>query len=150
MLIKSACNSDVVRVSKNASIQEAAILMKNRNTGTVIVVNDAANDLTPCGILTDRDIVMEIIADDVDINKLTVGDAMNSDLLVVEENEEIDTVIEKMVNKGVRRVPVVNSKHKLAGVVAVDDLVVLLSDELQDVARIIYNQVKSSKQVRVG
>jgi CBS domain-containing protein len=86
----------------------------------------------PAGILTDRDIVIELLAREVDLDALCVGDAMTYDLLTLNENDDVDEAIKQMRAQGVRRAPVVNGQGALVGILAVDDVIELLSEQLSD------------------
>lgn len=130
------CTREVVIAEKSASILEVAQLMRTFHVGDVIVVERRGEQNVPVGIVTDRDIVVEIIAQEVDLNSVTAGDVMSYDLLSVREDEGVWEVLLQMCERGVRRVPVVNDGGGLVGVLAVDDMIELLAEELTLLSRI--------------
>ena len=130
------CTREVVITEKDSSILAVAQLMRTYHVGDVIVVEQRGEQAVPVGIVTDRDIVVEVIAQEVDLNAVTVGDVMSYDLLSVQEDEGIWEVLLQMCERGVRRVPVVNAEGGLEGVLALDDMIELLAEELTLLARI--------------
>ncbi|MEZ5541354.1 MAG: CBS domain-containing protein [Pseudomonadota bacterium] len=130
------CNRDVVTATRDMSMLEAARLMREHHVGCLVVVEEAAGHTRPTGILTDRDIVIEVIAKDVPTTSVMVGDVMTYTLLKVTEDENVFDVAQRMRCRGVRRVPVISNNGDLAGIIALDDLLGLLSQELSLLATI--------------
>ena len=112
-----------------------------------LIVTDHVNG-KPIGIVTDRDIVIEILAQDLDPSGISVDEIMSQDLVVVREHEGLFETIEKMRAKGIRRMPVVNVEGKLVGIVAVDDLIKTLADELGALAKLISREQKHEAELR--
>jgi len=115
---------------------EAARLMREHHVGCLIVIDETAGHIRPVGILTDRDIVIEVLAKEVSPTEVTVGDTMTYTLLKVTEDENIFDIAQRMRCRGVRRVPVINNDGDLSGIIALDDLLGLLSQELTLLATI--------------
>ncbi|MCD6045246.1 MAG: histidine kinase [Gammaproteobacteria bacterium] len=138
MSIYKIVSREVVRVYKTDSIYEATKLMKENNVGDVIVVNKESN--TPIGILTDRDIVIKIVFDEVNPRDVCVADLMSSNLLILEKHQSINECVEMMCAKGVRRAPIVDENNKLCGIATIDDLIILLADELSSLAKLVRKQ----------
>jgi CBS domain-containing protein len=134
------CNREVVIIDREDSILQAARLMREYHVGNVIVVDEQDGGRIPVGILTDRDIVRALVASEVALDKVSVGDAMSFDLLTVQEEDDIIETIKKMRHRGVRRVPVVNRAGELQGIVAVDDLMDLVCEELMELVGLIQHQ----------
>ena len=130
------CTREVVITEKDSSILDVAQLMRTYHVGDVVVVEHRGEQAVPVGIITDRDIVVEVIAQEVDLNAVTVGDVMSYDLLSVREDEGIWEVLLQMCDRGVRRIPVVNEAGGLEGILALDDMIELLAEELTLLARI--------------
>jgi CBS domain-containing protein len=124
------CNRKVVTATRETSISEAARLMRDSHVGSLIVIDISDNRAEPVGILTDRDIVVEVLAENIDPNIVTVGDIMTSAVLKVCEHDSILETAQRMRARGVRRVPVVSNQRELVGVLAQDDILGLLSEEL--------------------
>lgn len=135
MTVEALAREKVVCLGPDASVSEAVELMRDRNVGSVVVVDDES----PVGILTDRDLALKAIGDDVDAGSLTVADVMSEDLLTVEPGIGVLDLMREMSAEGVRRVPVVED-GELLGIVTLDDLIVLLSMELQSMANLIRSE----------
>ena len=96
MFVGEICNRQVVICQPEDSIQQAVELMRNNHVGDVIVVEHKLNMHFPVGILTDRDIVIEVMAEGADAKSITVKDVMSSELISVREDDHIIETIEKM------------------------------------------------------
>ncbi len=148
MFVGEMCNRQVVICQPDDSIQKAAELMRDNHVGDVIVVEHKENKHLPIGILTDRDIVIEILAEGVNATDVTVKDVMSSELISVREDDFIIETIEKMRDKGVRRVPVVNQEGGLEGILAVDDTIELVAELLSDLVRLFKREFKREVKTR--
>lgn len=148
MPIGEICNREVVVINRKESIQEAAKLMRDYHVGDVVVIDEKEGQVIPVGILTDRDIVVELIAKDVPVDSVFVEDVMSSDLAFVQENRGIWDTIQCMRAKGVRRIVVINEKGALVGILSIDDLLELLSGELSDLVRLVMSEQDREKEVR--
>lgn len=142
------CNREVVTATREMSIFEAARLMREHHVGCLIVTEKVSGHTRPVGILTDRDIVIEVIAKDISPAEVTVGDVMTFTLLKVTEDENIFDVAQRMRCRGVRRVPVISNDGDLAGIIALDDLLGLLSQELSLLATITTREVEQEATKR--
>ena len=134
MEIGRFCNRDVVFTSRSNTIKEAAQIMRDYHVGDLVVIDEHKSRRVPCGIITDRDIVVGVVAKDVDPNAVTVGELMGSELVVGRDTDELSTTAEVMRAKGVRRMPVVNAQGELVGIVTADDIVDQLAQSLTAVA----------------
>ena len=142
------CNRNVVTANRETSISEAARLMRDRHVGSLIIIEKRDHRIEPVGILTDRDIVVEVLAEDVDPNTVTVGDIMTSAVLKVNENDSILETAQRMRARGVRRVPVISSQCELVGVLAQDDILGLLSEELSLLVKVTAREVEQETKKR--
>jgi len=149
MTVSTICNRDVVIVNKGASILEAAQLMREFHVGDLIVVEEKAGKRIPVGIVTDRDIVLEVIAEEVDMNDVDVSDIMSEDLVTAEEKDGLIETIKLMRAKGVRRIPVVDGANALVGILAVDDLIELFAEQIGDLAKIVVREQTREKAKRI-
>lgn len=129
---------------------QAAKLMREHHVGDLVVVEELAGKRVPVGIVTDRDLVVELLAKGVDVSTVTVGDVMTRSLLAVPESEGIYDTIQFMRSKAVRRVPVVDKDGALVGIVSADDLLDLLSEEVGGLAKLAFRQQSKEKVTRVG
>ncbi len=148
MAIGEVCNRDVVVVKKDESALDAALLMRRFHVGDLVVIEEEGGQRIPVGILTDRDIVIEAVAEDVNSRELTVGDIMSADLVTVNEDEDIVDTVKMMRANGIRRVPVVDRSGVLVGIVTVDDLIELLAEVLDDLTKLIRREQKREQEIR--
>lgn len=137
------CNRDVVIIEKEASVTDAAKLMRQMHVGSVVVVDADGDCRRPLGVLTDRDIVVDFTAVGRSASEVRVGEAMRTDLVTIDESTELFEAIELMRDHGVRRIPVVDGRGCLVGLVASDDALELVSEELSDIVRLVSRQQRS-------
>jgi CBS domain-containing protein len=100
------------------------------------------------GVLTDRDIVIAVVAREADPRTLTVGDVMTRDPLLANEASSVKASLRFMHEVGVRRVPVLNATGQLAGVMALDDALRAIAEQLHDIAGSIRNEQRVERCVR--
>lgn len=148
MPISEVCNREVVIVQPGDSILDAAQLMRQHHVGDVIVVQDLGSRRIPVGIVTDRDLVVEIMAPELDPSALTVGDIMTQELATVNENASLFDAVELMRTKGVRRLPVTDAIGNLSGILTLDDLLELMAEEMSDLARSVAHEQKKETVIR--
>ena len=148
MKIADVCNVEVITVETHDSLRNAAALMRQHHVGDVIVVDRSGGYLAPLGILTDRDIVVEIVAEGVELEDVTVGDAMTGDLITAGEDDELLATLERMREHAVRRLPVINDKGVLVGIVTVDDIIGLLAKGLTEVWALIVRERRHEAELR--
>lgn len=142
------CNRDVVFIEKNASVAEAAALMREHHVGSVVVVDDANGARRPVGMLTDRDVVIEFVTQGVSPADVEAADAVGPKLVTVTEDTALYETIELMLQNGVRRVPVVDSDGTLVGLFASDDALELLTEQLQHLAWLVSKQRRQESKRR--
>ena len=148
MTVGKVCNREVIVIDKTASIAEAARLMREYHVGDLVVVEERTGKRVPVGIVTDRDIVLEVIAAGVDMNDVNVGDIMSNNLVTARENDSVLETVKIMRAKGIRRLPVINDDNDLVGILAVDDLIDLFSEQIVDLARLIAREQQREKEKR--
>jgi CBS domain-containing protein len=122
MKLKDLCVLDVASCTPESTISEAARLMRQHHTGDLVVLDDADEEREPVGIITDRDIVLEVLAKGGDPGKTTVREIMSTQLVVASESEDYAEALQRMATHGVRRVPVVDDKRCVVGIVTLDDM----------------------------
>lgn len=137
MKIGELCNRVVVFAYKNMPLTEAAKLMREHHVGSLIVVREDDGKRTPVGIITDRDIVVEVLAAGLDFRTLTVGEIMTDELITAREQDDTLDVLGVMRKRGIRRIPVVTPSGALAGIATIDDILGVLSEELDGIVRAI-------------
>jgi CBS domain-containing protein len=140
MAIDECCNIDVVCCAADTPIPDVAVLMRKHHVGDVIVVEDRGGLRAPIGIVTDRDIVIEVTAMNVDANGFTAGDLMSAPVATVAKDTGFVEVLRLMRNHKLRRMPVVTAAGTLFGIVSADDIIKLLATELSLMAGAIDEQ----------
>ncbi len=146
MPVAEICNRDVVILKRDDTILEAAKLMRQHHVGDVLVVEERGGIRIPVGIVTDRDLVVEIMAPELDQKVITVGDIMIRELVTVKESVGVFEAIQYMRGKTVRRLPIVDENGGLVGILTLDDLLELLSEELFAIAKLVkYQRQKETK-----
>lgn len=148
MPIGDICVREVVTATRETTIQQAAQLMRENHVGDLLVVDQHEGVRTPVGIVTDRDIVMAVVAPGLDPAVLSVGDIMGPDLQTVNEDEGLFETLHQMRDAGIRRIPVVTSQYALVGIVSTDDIVQLLADEMTEVAKLISREQRREMATR--
>ncbi len=148
MRVGEFCNRDVVVVRKDTQVLEAAQLMRSHHVGDLVVIEERAGKPIPIGIITDRDIVVEVVAKNVALDAVSIGDVMSFELTTAGEDDDIFDTVKLMRTKGVRRMPVVDKQGALAGILAIDDLLGLLEEFVGDVTGVIVREQAREQKVR--
>jgi CBS domain-containing protein len=134
MTVASICTRHVFTIDAEADAAQAAKAMRQYHVGFLVVTSKQNGRETPIGVLTDRDIVLEVVAQNVDPHAVAVKDIMTRKPLLVRENAPIHDTLLQMRAAGVRRVPVEDANGKLVGVLSLDDVVGFLNGLVQDLA----------------
>jgi CBS domain-containing protein len=117
------CNRNVVVAPKTETVVDAAKRMRMAHVGDIIVVEARQGRHVPVGIVTDRDIVVSLVAGDADhVSYLNLDDMMSDDLVTAKEQDSIEAALLRMRERGVRRLPVVDAAGTLVGILTLDDL----------------------------
>ncbi len=142
MNVGKMCKRNVVTVCEFDELNSAAELMREKHVGYLVVTNQnpAGGMAMPVGVLTDRDIVVSVLAKDANPRELRVGDIMTRQPVVIGEGRSIASALTEMRRIGVRRLPVVGSVGQLVGVLSLDDVFDSLAGELLDVAGSVRNE----------
>jgi predicted transcriptional regulator len=123
--------------------------MRELHVGCLVIVEGAAGEHRPIGILTDRDIVVGVLAQtDQKLHLLRVDDVMTRKLVLAREDDDLDEVLRRMRAKGVRRLPVVDSRGVLTGVVAADDILEHVKEQVDTLAALIGRERRREEQAR--
>lgn len=140
MTIGEICTRDVVVALKGLSVRQAAQMMREHHVGALVVTEAVKGDSVPAGVLTDRDIVVGIVAKGLDPDTLSVGEIMAPEVVTVHECDSVSDTAELMRVKGVRRLPVVNDKGALVGIIAADDLLGVMAGGLNSLAKMVQRE----------
>lgn len=149
MPIGDICVRNVVTATPDTTIQEAAQLMRANHVGDLLIVDRPNGHPVVRGILTDRDIVVAVVAVRLDPTAITVSDVMSPELETAKVDQGILETLRQMQSAGVRRMPVVSQQGALTGIVSVDDLIQLLAEEMSELSKLISREQRKEAQARV-
>lgn len=144
------CTRSVTIAFRRTALDEAARLMRENHVGCLVVVDDMPDQRTVIGLLTDRDIVTAAVSADLPPRALRVEDVMTTDLVVAREEDSVIDLIRTMRSKGVRRVPVVGQQNELIGIVTFDDVLGILSEELDLLVAVVGSEGKRERVMRAS
>ena len=148
MAVGEICNREVVITEKRMSVVDAAQLMRAHHVGDLVVVEEKDGRNHPVGIVTDRDIVVEVVAAGVDPDALRVGDIMGPEVATVRESDGLFEALRYMRDKGVRRMPVVDREGALVGILTLDDMLSLLAEEMTELAKLVSHERQREAAIR--
>ena len=129
------CKRSVVKATATTPLLEIARLMRSNHVGSVVVTADDGRKAI--GIVTDRDIVIEVVAMGLNPAVMTAGDIMTASPVVSQAADDALWALKIMRDRGVRRLPVVDDKGELTGVLAFDDLMQHFGAVMGDIAQVI-------------
>lgn len=150
MDVDSVCQRNVATISRFDDLTRAAGVMRERHVGYLVVVESsiAAEGPRPVGVLTDRDIVIAVVAREADPRALRVDDVMTREPVVALDTEAVGKALEAMRRIGVRRLPVVDGLGRLTGVLSLDDIIDALAGDLVNIAGSIRNEQRIERALR--
>ena len=122
MLLKDVCTPDVVCCEPQTLARDAARLMRNHHVGDLVVVNEVNGERLPLGVVTDRDLAIEVLGNGRDPAATSVADLVRQPVVIAKEDEDCSQVLERMRQNGVRRIPVVDRRGATVGIITLDDL----------------------------
>ena len=150
MKVGDYCKRAVVCIDGSRDIATAARLMRERHVGFLVVTQEGDEIRRPIGVLTDRDIVLQVTAREVDPQAVRTEDVMTRKPLIATETEELSDVLQGMQLSGIRRVPVVDARGALSGIFAIDDAVELITGLLCNISGSIKNEQRREWCSRPG
>jgi CBS domain-containing protein len=122
MSISEFCTHNVVCATRDTTALEAARLMRHHHVGDVVVVEESEGARKPVGIVTDRDLVVEVMAAGVDPNAVKIGELVLRSPVIIDESASYAETVRLMAVNGVRRMPVVAAGGALLGIITLDDM----------------------------
>jgi CBS domain-containing protein len=128
----------VASVSPRASVLDASRLMTREAVGAVVVVSD---DGRPIGMLTDRDIVLRVVAEGRDPQRTLVDEVMTRGTAFLSHDASIEDATEIMRDCGMRRLPLVDDQGRVDGIVSLDDILLLLGMELGNLSAALFTNL---------
>ena len=142
------CIRDVVIAQRNTPLHEAAQLLRGEHVGCLVVVEENGAARPVCGVLTDRDLVTSVIAPGLDVRALCVEDVMSEPAITMREDDSLIDVMRAMRRHAVRRLPVVTADRALVGLITLDDVLQVLSEELGLLIGAIQGQIAQERHQR--
>lgn len=134
MSVGAICVRTVHVVRPEESVLDASRLMRDHAVGTVVAVGASGR---PLGILTDRDVAVRCTAEARDPEKTEVRDVMSGPVSGVPEATPIEDALQRMADLGTRRLLVVDREGMLVGILALDDVLELLGEEIVSIGRLV-------------
>ncbi|MCW8400338.1 CBS domain-containing protein [Legionella sp. PATHC038] len=148
MRVGEYCNRDVVVINSNESVKNAAELMRTHHVGDLVLVEEHNNQKIPIGIVTDRDLVIEVMAVGVQPESLLVRDILTEPFSCVFENDSLFDALEIMHSKRIRRLPVISENKTLIGIITLDDLIEILTETMTHIVDVVKLQQKKEARQR--
>ena len=121
MKAREIMTKDPRTVTPDTGLQEVARLMQSEDVGIIPVVEAGGNNLL--GVVTDRDIALRVVAEGKDATTTKVSDVMSKGVTTCKQDDSVDDVMELMGKEQLRRVPIVDERGALVGIVAQADVV---------------------------
>ncbi len=150
MTVGDICNRKVVVAPQGETITDAAKRMRTSHVGDLVVVETRKGRHVPVGIVTDRDIVISVVAGDPEhIFSLLVSDVMSTDLVTAREEETIEAGLKRMQEYGVRRLPIVDEAGTLVGILTLDDVLRYLTAQQSELVALVVQEQQHERQYRV-
>jgi len=149
MRIDDICTRRVVNTDANISVHQAAEMMRKHHVGSLVVTEQPNGERIPIGFITDRDIVLAVVAVGISTDALMVSDIMSRNVATCTENEDIFDAIETMRARGVRRLPVLNSVGGLTGMVAADDIYGALGTHMRELSEALTREQAHEMKARI-
>lgn len=136
MSLAFLCHREIVCVAGQASARKAAEVMRKHHVGALAVTDpqDAAHVI---GVLTDRDIVVDALAQGKSVDECTAASLCHPQLVGVPITATVQEAIAHMLQHGVRRLFVANADGSLSGLISIDDLVEAIAQEVGDLSRLL-------------
>ena len=140
------CNREIIITGQDVSVTEAAMLMRQHHVGDLVVVEKQAEKILPIGIITDRDIVIEVVAQKADPEALIIKDIMSTDLVTVEENQALLDTLALMQYQGIRRIIVVDAQGSLQGLLSADDAIELIAEAINNLTKLVKREISHEEK----
>jgi CBS domain-containing protein len=135
MNIADICQRHIVTIDAVATLRDAASRMREHHVGSLVVTSQSGGRSEVVGVLTDRDLAIEALARGLAGGDLRVGQIASRQLVAVPEMAGIPEALAAMKQAGVRRLLVTAPGGELSGILAADDLLAALSDQLAGLAQ---------------
>jgi signal-transduction protein with cAMP-binding, CBS, and nucleotidyltransferase domain len=149
-LVRDLCTHAAVTVQGDVNLTECARLMRENHVGSLVVLDESGRRAHAAGMLTDRDIVVGPVAAGLDPGTLKAGEVMTSPLATVRDDDDILDALARMREHGTRRLAVLDARKQLVGVVAMDDLLAAIAQQIDAFVNIVKAEQGKEAVTRVG
>lgn len=146
MNVGDICSRHVVHVSPQDSVVVVARIMRKQHVGSVVVVDNMLGEIRPQGMITDRDLVLEVLAAKIDPSVVKVEDILTSELVCVTETHDVAEALKYLRFYGVRRAPVVNVNGVLVGLFCIEDALARYSEEYAGMVSLLSHALINDEQ----
>lgn len=137
MDIASLCTRRVITIDRSASLQQAALMMREHHVGSLVVIEGNSEAAHVCGIVTDRDLAIEVLARGLDGTRAQVGQLLQGQPFSVLAGANVGEAIVLMQTEGIRRLLVRDEEGNLVGLVSFDDLLRACIEPLSGLAQVV-------------
>ena len=137
MRVERVFTRSIIGVPGSCDLRDAAALMHKYNVGALLVSADDPNDLTVQGFITDRDIVVQAVAQDISPREVRVSDVMTPAVATISEQADLHEALEMMRGAGIRRLVVTDSEGRIGGILSLDDVIDGLAAELASLSALL-------------
>ena len=141
MSLARVCRKEVVTISPDTNLLEVAKLLRSQHVGSVVVVEEHR----PVGILTDRDIIMKVVAQEKDPKAIRAYEIMTTNPALININLDPLDATRIMWDRGLRRLPVVDENRHLLGILTLDDVLGLLGRETENLAEAVHSEIAKER-----
>lgn len=148
MSLRSICNREVVTIGRKSTLKDVSNLMNQKHVGSILVIEQMNGNKVPAGIITDRDLALTMSSTEKP-QMLLVEQIMQSQPVLAKVDDGIFETIEKMHKYGVKRLPVVDEKGSLYGIISADDLLTFMGEEINNLGKIRETQISHEKGIRM-
>lgn len=150
MRVGNYCKRTVVSIDGTVDVLQAARRMREQHVGFLVVHKEGDDLRRPIGVMTDRDLVIGVMARGVDPQSVTVQDVMTVQPQIASENDSLTGTLQAMRLAGVRRVPVVDDRGALTGIIAIDDALEVITGLMCAIGGTITSEQRHERRVREG
>ena len=140
MKIASFCQHEFVTIHAQEFLRSAAALMREQHVGALVVI-DSANPPQVLGVVTDRDLAIEVLARELNVATMRIGEIASNSLVAVAASASVHEAVSAMEASGVRRLLVTEEDGSVTGFVSADDLIGAIASELGSLASALRNVI---------
>lgn len=141
MKISSICSRRIVSIDAGSSLVEAAALMREQHVGALVVTSQTPEGPGVAGVVTDRDLAIDVLARGLDVATGPIGKLARRELVSVTEDQDISAAIALMRDSGVRRLLVTDAEGRLTGIVSLDDMLDACAELFSGLAAVMHSGI---------